>query len=124
MQVPGTTSSFTGNFTSSDSSNAAGSGTAPSFQSLLGQLTDYVKETPAQRMENSILAQLGITPQQLQSMTPQQRQKVEDEVRDLMTKELNAQQQQQQQQVQAQTQQLGSPTHSPSKHDTTIDLAI
>ncbi len=124
MQVPGATSSFTGNSTPSASSNAPGSSNAPSFQSVLGELTDYVKETPAQRMENAILAQLGITPQQLASMTPQERAKVETEVKDLMKKELKAQEQQQQQQTQAQAQQLASPTHSSSKHATTIDLAV
>ena len=126
MQVPGATSSSTGNFTPSTSPNAPGSSNAPSFQSVLGELTDYVKETPAQRMENSILAQLGITPQQLAAMTPQERAKVEAEVKDLMKKELQAQEQQQQQQAQAQAQaqQVASPTQSSSKHATTIDLAL
>jgi hypothetical protein len=126
MQVPGATSSSTGNFAPSTSPNAPGSSNAPSFQSVLGELTDYVKETPAQRMENAILAQLGITPQQLAAMTPQERAKVEAEVKDLMRKELQAQEQQQQQQAQAQAQaqQVASPTQSSSKHATTIDLAL
>jgi hypothetical protein len=75
-------------------------------------------------MENSILAQLGITPQQLAIMTPQQRAKVEAEVKDLMKKELQAQEQQQQQQAQAQAQQVASPTQSSSRHATSIDLAL
>jgi len=100
------TSSLTGNAVNTTSSNAAGSSDAPSFQSLLGQLTDYENETPAQRMEASILAQLGITPQQLKSMSPADREKVEAEVTEIMKKDMQAQQQQQQQQqVQAQIQQ-------------------
>jgi membrane protease subunit (stomatin/prohibitin family) len=125
MQVPNATSSFTSNANSAFS-NGANGGAAPSFQSLLGQLTDYVKESPAQRMEAAILAQLGITPQQLADMSPADRQKVEDKVKEIMKKEIQAQQQQQQEQMQAQTQQLTSPstTHSSSKHETTINLAI
>lgn len=125
MQVSNATSSFTSNANSAFS-NGANGGAAPSFQSLLGQLTDYVKESPAQRMEAAILAQLGITPQQLADMSPADRQKVEDKVKEIMKKEIQAQQQQQQEQMQAQTQQLTSPstTHSSSKHETTINLAI
>jgi uncharacterized membrane protein YhiD involved in acid resistance len=109
--------------------NGNSNGTTTSFQSLLGQLTGYVNETPAQRMQNSILAQLGITPQQLQSMSPQERQQVEAKIQQLMKTEMQAQQQQQQQQqqqvqaqmqqqVQTQTQQQASQsaTHSSSRH--------
>jgi predicted ATP-binding protein involved in virulence len=134
MQVS-STSPFTGNAATNASSDAAGSNNASSFQSLLDQLTDYENETPAQRMEASILAQLGITPQQLQSMSPQDREKVETEVTELMKKEMQAQEQQQQQLQQAQIQQQvqavqaqmqlptsQSNTPSSSRHDTTINL--
>jgi hypothetical protein len=141
MQVS-STSPFTGNAATNASSNAAGnSGSPSSFQSLLSELTDYENETPAQRMEASILAQLGITPQQLASMSPADRAKMETEVKEIMKKEMQAQeqQQQQQQQAQAQTQQqvqavqaqlqlptsqvnTQSSTQSSSKHDTTITL--
>jgi hypothetical protein len=126
MQVSNPTSSFSGNPTSTASSNAAGNGTAASFQSLLGQLTSYVKDTPAQRLEASILGQLGITPEQLQKMTPQEREKVEEKVTELMKKEMQAQQQQQQQQLQAKVQQPASQsnTHSSSGHNTTINLFV
>ena len=126
MQVPGATSSSTGNFTPSTSPNAPGSSNAPSFQSVLGELTDYVKETPAQRMENSILAQLGITPQQLQNMSPADREKVDAKVREMMKKDIQAQQEQQQQ-MQGQMQQPASlsKTSSSSKHEIpTINLSI
>jgi hypothetical protein len=133
MQVTSTTSSPTSSFGSSLSSNAASNGSAPSFQSLLSQLTDYTKETPAQRMEAAALAQLGITPQQLQSMSPQERAQVEAKVEDLVKKEMQAQQQkvqQQQQQAQAQTQVQAqqpaseSKTHSSSGREALINLAI
>jgi hypothetical protein len=119
MQVSTPNSSFTNNIASSASSSAAGNSPAPSFQSLLDQLTNYVKETPGQRMFDSILAQLGITPQQLQNMSPADREKVEEKVRELMKKEVKEQQQQQQQQVQGQMQQpaLQSNTSSSSRHD-------
>jgi len=131
MQVSNPTSLFTGNSSSTASSNTTGNDTVPSFQSLIGQLTDYVTETPAQRMEASILAQLGITPQQLQNMSPADREKVEEKVRELMKKEMQAQQQEQQQQVQQQVQQMQARlqqpasqlnTHSSSRHDSTISF--
>jgi hypothetical protein len=100
MQIPGATSSLTSNPSSNASSSNTGNSTGTSFQSLLGQLNSYVNETPAQRMYNSILAQLGITPQQLASMSPQDRQKVEAKIQEMMKKEMQAQQQQQQQQAQ------------------------
>jgi len=143
MQVS-STPPLTGNAVTNTSSNAAGSSSAPSsFQSLLSELTTYENETPAQRMEASILAQLGITPQQLASMSPADRAKVETEVEEIMKKEMQAQEQQQQQQAQAQIQQqvqavqaqlqlptsqvntqsnAQSNTQSSSKHDTTITL--
>jgi hypothetical protein len=109
MQISNAASSIAGN-SSAASSNAASynsnTSTGPSFQTLLGQLTNYVNESPEQRMAASILAQLGITPQQLAAMSPADREKVEAKVRDLMKKEIQAQQQQQQQQVQAQTQKI------------------
>jgi len=70
-------------------------------------------------MEASILAQLGITLQQLASMSPQDRAKVEKEVTDLMKKEMQAQQQQQ---LQAQIQQPASQSKTPSL--SAINLAI
>jgi sulfite reductase alpha subunit-like flavoprotein len=129
MQVTTPNSSFTGNTASSPSSNAAGNSNAPSFQSLLDQLNNYVKETPAQRMFDSILAQLGITPQQLQNMSPADREKVEKKVSELMKKEVKEQQQQQQQQqqVQSQIQQPASQSNtssSPRHNKPSIDFSI
>jgi hypothetical protein len=136
MQIPNATSLSAGTPAPSSSSNVGGgnSSNAPSFQSLLSQLNIYANATPAQSMENSILAQLGITPQQLAAMTPAQRQKVETEVQDLLKKEMQAQQQQSLQQVQQQSLQQASPatsaatTQSASSHiskkGSTIDIAL
>lgn len=91
MQVSSPTSPFTDN-PGIASSTASNTGTARSFQSLLGELNDYLKETPAQRMEASILASLGITPEQLSAMSPADREKVLTKVKEIMKKEMAAQQ--------------------------------
>ncbi len=132
MQIPNATSSSSSNLSPGNSSNIGGgsNSSGPSFQSLLSELNSYAKASPAQAMENSILAQLGITPQQLQAMTPAQREKVEAEVRDLMKKELQAQQQQALQQAQQQPAPANSSSTSnsssstSSKKGSTIDIAL
>jgi hypothetical protein len=75
---------------------AAGHTDGPSFQDLLSQLNAYTGSNPGQGMFNAILGQLGITPQQLAQMTPEDREKILEKVRDLMKKEMQAQQVQQQ----------------------------
>ena len=77
-------------------SGAAGHTDGPSFQDLLSQLNAYTGSNPGQGMFNAILGQLGITPQQLAQMTPEDREKILEKVRDLMKKEMQAQQVQQQ----------------------------
>ncbi|WP_186200676.1 hypothetical protein [Burkholderia gladioli] len=89
VQILNDTTSVLGN-QAAGSSTKAPSG-SPSFQSVLDKLNAYLNETPAQRMEDSILAQLGITPEQLKAMSPAEREKVEAQVRDLMKKEMDAQ---------------------------------
>jgi hypothetical protein len=101
MQVnnPSATASALSSLTGSASSNASASSTSngtSSFQQLLSELNTYAKETPAQRMEDSILSQLGVTRQQLAQMTPAAREKIMQEVREMMKKEMAAQTQQQQ----------------------------
>lgn len=63
----------------------------PTFQSLLKQLTDYTKGTPSERLERQILARLGISEEELKKMSPQERQKVMDQVHEIMKKEMSAQ---------------------------------
>ncbi len=117
MSVSNVTSSSLSNSLGTSASNpsAGSSSSGPSFQTLLNELTSYTKETPAQRMETAILAQLGITPAQLQAMPPAQREKVEQEVRELMKKELQAQQQQQQQQGTSQGSQAQAVTQTQTQ---------
>jgi ABC-type glycerol-3-phosphate transport system substrate-binding protein len=70
-----------------------GSSGAQSFQSLLGQLNSYVDGTPSQQMEAEILGQLGLTPAQLNAMTPADKAKVEEKIRELIKNQEKAQQQ-------------------------------
>ncbi|CAG4893279.1 hypothetical protein [Paraburkholderia saeva] len=62
----------------------------PSFQELLSELTGYIKGTPSQQMEKQILAKLGITEKDLKAMTPEQRAKVMEQVREMVKRELAA----------------------------------
>jgi len=75
------------------SSAGAQSGNKPSFKELLDQLTDYTKGTTGERIEKMILAKLGITEEDLKKMSPEEREKVMQKVRDMMKKELEAQKQ-------------------------------
>lgn len=74
----------------SGTSQAGASANKPSFQELLAELTDYVKGTPSQQMEKQILAKLGITEKDLKAMTPEQRAKVMEQVREMVKRELAA----------------------------------
>jgi hypothetical protein len=46
-----------------------------------GEFLDYVKMTPAQRMRADILGRKGLTEEQLKSMDPKERAKIEEEIR-------------------------------------------
>ena len=74
-------------------SSGAQAGNKPSFKELLDQLTDYTKGTTGERIEKMILAKLGITEEDLKKMSPEEREKVMQKVRDLIKKELEAQKQ-------------------------------
>jgi pyruvate/2-oxoglutarate dehydrogenase complex dihydrolipoamide acyltransferase (E2) component len=73
-----------------------------------------------------LLAQLGITPEQFQKMTPKERAKVEDEIKELMKKDMQAQQQQLAQEQAAPTQQPGfeARTDASAKKHVSIGLEI
>ncbi|BCQ52371.1 hypothetical protein BLKGLAD_14330 [Burkholderia gladioli pv. gladioli] len=101
MQILNDTTSVLGNQAAGSSTKGPSGSGSPSFQSVLDKLNAYLNETPAQRMEDSILAQLGITPEQLKAMSPAEREKVEAQVRDLMKKEMDAQRSNSQTQTQA-----------------------
>lgn len=74
-------------------SSGAQAGNKPSFKELLDQLTDYTKGSTGERIEKMILAKLGITEEDLKKMSPEEREKVMQKVRDLIKKELEAQKQ-------------------------------
>ncbi|TCG07600.1 hypothetical protein BZM27_17990 [Paraburkholderia steynii] len=82
---------------STNSAVGSGAGTQagnkPSFKELLDQLTDYTKGTTGERIEKMILAKLGITEEDLKKMSPEEREKVMQKVRDMMKQELEAQKQ-------------------------------
>jgi hypothetical protein len=92
MQTSNPITSTTNNTYSTSSSSVSGSrkSNQPTFQELLSQLTDYTKGTPGERLEKSILAQLGYTEEDLKNMSPEERDKVMKKVQELLKKELDA----------------------------------
>ncbi|MEZ2311652.1 hypothetical protein AB6809_34035 [Paraburkholderia sp. RCC_158] len=86
---PGTVTYATS--TVSSRTNATDTGAqASSFESALKQLNDWVKETPQQRMEDSILASMGLTRQQFEDMSGPEKEKIAGKVRETLEKELRA----------------------------------
>jgi hypothetical protein len=73
--------------------NGSASSGSPSFQSVLNELNGYAEGSPAQQMQNEILAQLGLTPADLQKMTPAQRQQVEEKIQQMLKAEMQAHEQ-------------------------------
>jgi acyl-CoA reductase-like NAD-dependent aldehyde dehydrogenase len=67
-----------------------------SFQSVLDQLHDYANGTAADRMEQMVLAQLGVTKEQLEKMSPEERTKIMDRAREMLKIEMQAQRQREQ----------------------------
>jgi hypothetical protein len=100
----------------------AGRNEGTSFQDLLSQLNAYTGSNPGQGLFNTILAQLGVTPEQFAQMTPEEREKILEKVRDLIKKEMQAQQSQQQdpsmQLLQMQQQSLQAGMQSGTQSDT------
>ena|ERR1700761_4699678 len=72
---------------------ASGKVEKKSFAETLAELNDFAKGTPAQQMEKQILAKLGITEKELKEMSPEERAKVMEQVREMIKRELTAQQQ-------------------------------
>jgi len=73
--------------------NGSASSGSPSGQPLVNELTGYAAGSPAQQMQNEILAQLGLTPADLQKMTPAQRQEIEEKIQQLLKAEMQAHEQ-------------------------------
>ena len=49
--------------------------------SAVSDFLDYAKETPAQRMRDAILKSMGLSEEDLKSMTPEKRKAVEETIR-------------------------------------------
>jgi hypothetical protein len=86
VQVSNPIGSFPTTNSTADSSsvNASASSGAPSFQALLDELNGFAQDSPGQWMEAMVLAQLGLTPADLQKMTPQERLQVEEKIKELL----------------------------------------
>ena len=53
-----------------------------------GQLEDYMKMTPAQRIRMDLLKKLGLTEEKINAMSPEQRTSVEAKMADLVKEEM------------------------------------
>ncbi|MEM5286537.1 hypothetical protein QEN71_20160 [Paraburkholderia sabiae] len=65
----------------------------PSFKELLDQLTDYTKGSAGERLQKMILAKLGVSEDDLKKMSPEDREKIMQKVREMIRKEVEAQKQ-------------------------------
>lgn len=61
----------------------AGLNTAPA-KTAKDDFLDYAKMTPAQKMRASMLSKLGVTEEQLRGMDPKERQKIEDQIKEMI----------------------------------------
>jgi TPP-dependent pyruvate/acetoin dehydrogenase alpha subunit len=50
-------------------------------KSAKDEFMDYAKLTPAQKMRAAMLAKMGVTEEQLKAMSPDERQKIEDQLK-------------------------------------------
>jgi hypothetical protein len=57
---------------------------------VVQQFLAYANMTPAQRMQASMLSQLGLTEQQFQAMSPADQQKVEEKIQDMIKKQMDS----------------------------------
>jgi hypothetical protein len=81
------------NTASTGSVSGARARNQPSFKALLDELTEYTKGSTAEQMQKAILAQLGVSEEDLKKMSPEEREKVMQKVREMLKKELEAQKQ-------------------------------
>lgn len=52
------------------------------------EFLDYAKMTPAQKMRAAMLGKLNVTEEQLKAMTPEERKKVEDKIKDMIKQQV------------------------------------
>jgi hypothetical protein len=55
--------------------------TAGPAKSAKDEFMDYAQMTPAQKMRAAMLGKLGVTEEELKAMSPEERQKIEDEIK-------------------------------------------
>ena len=79
----------------SSTAGSAGSGTTASNSaassqdnSVVQDFLNYAKESPAERLRDSILKSMGLTQEQLDKMPPAQRQAVEKKIEDIIKQKL------------------------------------
>ena len=58
--------------------------------SVVQQFLAYANMTPGQRMQASMLSQLGLTEQQFQAMSPADQQKIEEKIQDMIKKQMDS----------------------------------
>ncbi|WP_241019175.1 hypothetical protein [Paraburkholderia sp. Tr-20389] len=83
----------TGSTSGATATSGTQSGSKPSFKELLDQLTDYTKGSAGERLQKMILAKLGVTQDDLNRMSPEEREKVMQKVREMLKQEIEAQKQ-------------------------------
>ena len=69
-------------------SQSASSLTAKPASTAAQQFQQYASMTPAERLHAQMLAKLGMTEDQYKALTPADKQKVDDTIRDMIKKQL------------------------------------
>jgi hypothetical protein len=57
-------------------------------KSAKDEFMDYAKLTPAQKMRAAMLSKLGVTEEQLKAMSPDERKKIEDKLKDMIKQQV------------------------------------
>jgi len=52
------------------------------------EFLDYAKMTPAQKMRAAMLGKLNVTEEQLKAMSPEERKKIEDKIKDMIKQQV------------------------------------
>jgi hypothetical protein len=52
------------------------------------EFMDYAQMTPAQKMRAAMLGKLGVTEEELKAMSPEERKKVEDKIKDMIKQQV------------------------------------
>lgn len=57
-------------------------------KSAKDEFMDYAQMTPAQKMRAAMLGKLGVTEEELKAMSPEERKKVEDKIKDMIKQQV------------------------------------